>query len=174
MQRTFYLCHHASKACQRVATAGCPSSPVDLIVIKECERVGAIGHQHGLEGVHLKNVRKPSGLAFSGRRTVVAPLTPHNNRHMPLNPPIALNCTTAQPSSHPAFAQNVFPSLVQKGKACRTVHPAEKRPEKNLGSDSAAPIPTSISLGLKQKIQSLLLSMQCLENTYRWQHENKL
>lgn len=59
-RRTFYLGHHTSEACQRVTATGCPSSPVDLIVIKECECVGTIRHQHGLEGVYLKNVQKPS------------------------------------------------------------------------------------------------------------------
>lgn len=52
-----YLCHHTPKACQGVAATRCPGCPVDFIVIKECECVGAVGHQHGLEGVHLQNVQ---------------------------------------------------------------------------------------------------------------------
>lgn len=67
-----YLCHHTSKACQGVTTTGCPSSPVDFIVIKERERVGAIGHQHGLEGVHLQNVQNK----LRSSSPVVAPLPP--------------------------------------------------------------------------------------------------
>lgn len=107
--------------------------------------------------------------------TLPSPPAPPSPPPQPLsasNPPTALNCTTAQPSSHPASAQNVFPPPGQKSKMCKTLHPAERLPERNLGSDSVLPIP--IYLGPKQKIQSPLLSMRCLENTYRWQHENKL
>lgn len=53
--RTTYLCHHSPKTCQGIATACRPCGPVDFIIIEECERIGAIRHQDGLEGVHLQD-----------------------------------------------------------------------------------------------------------------------
>lgn len=53
--RATYLCHHSAKAGQGVTAARRPSGPVDLIIIEERKRVGSVGHQNSLEGVHLRD-----------------------------------------------------------------------------------------------------------------------